>query len=342
MQDAANHAGGSAVELDDATPSEFPDPALASAVFAAPLDSIPDPVQSALGWHVLRIIKRTPGVSTSFEQAREGLRTEIAEQRASDQIYDYANKVQDAMAGGAGLDQLPQGLGLAAVTGTLDAQGNTPQGQPAPIPGSPDLRSALIAAAFAAKVNEPPHLTEVPGTAAPGQPTPPVSYYAVTVDAVTPPAVKPFDVVRDQVLQDWTRDAERHEQEVAAAHFYTALQSGQSIADTALVAGVQVRHLPPTGRQNPPAGVPPQLLLPLFSMKKGDATMIETADGFLVGTLTDIQDPDAKSDPIGYGQMREALARSIGDDIETTYITALRTAARPQINSQMLDSIVQP
>jgi peptidyl-prolyl cis-trans isomerase D len=342
MQDAANHDGGSAVELDDATAAEFPDPALASAVFAAPLDSVPAPVQTALGWHVLRVIKTTPGVSTSFEQARESLRTEIAEQRASDQIYDYANKVQDAMAGGAKLDELPQGLGLAAATGTLDAQGNTPQGQPAPIPGSPELRSALIAAAFAAKLDEPPHLTEVPGTAPAGQPAAPVAYYAVTVDSITPPAVKPFDSVRDQVRQDWMRDAQRHEQEMAAARLYSALQSGQPIADAALVAGVQVRHLPPTGRQNPPEGVPPQLLQPLFGMKKGEATMIETAEGFLVGVLTDIQTPDATSDPIGYGRMRDSLARAIGDDIETTYITALRTAAKPQINSQMLDSVVQP
>jgi peptidyl-prolyl cis-trans isomerase D len=342
MQDAANQNGGSAVELDDATPAEFPDPALANAVFAAPVDSIPAPVQTALGWHVLRVIKTTPGVSTSLAEASAGLRTEIAEQRASDQIYDYANKVQDAMAGGASLDDLPQGLGLAAVAGTLDRQGTTPQGQPAPIPGSPDVRSALIAAAFAAKVGEPPHLTEVPGTAAPAQPAAPVAYYAVAVDSVTPPAVKPFDTVRDQVRQDWVREAERHEQELAAARLYSALQSGQSIADAALVAGLPVRHLPPTGRQNPPEGVPPQLLQPLFGMKKGEATMIETADGFLVGVLTDIQTPDASSDPIGYGRMRDSLARSIGDDIETTYITALRTTAKPQINSQMLDSVIQP
>ena len=39
-------------------------------------------------------------------------------------------------------------IGLAAVTGTLDAGGNTPSGEPAPIPGSPALRDAVIKAAF--------------------------------------------------------------------------------------------------------------------------------------------------------------------------------------------------
>jgi peptidyl-prolyl cis-trans isomerase D len=342
MQDDVGKDGGSAVQLDDATAAEFPDPGLAAAVFSAPLDSVPAPVHTELGWHVLRVIKTVPGTSTSFDQVKEALRTEIAEQAAGDQIYEDANKVQDAMASGAGLDKLPEGLGLAAVEGTLDAHGTTPQGQPAPIPGSADLRAALIAAAFAAKSGDPPRLTEVPGTNAPGQPASPVSYYAVSVEAITPPAVEPFDSVRDQVREDWLHDAVRHEQEVTAANILAAVQDGQSLADAAVVAGLPVRHLAPTGRQNPPAGVPQQLLQPLFGMKQGEATMIETADGFLVGVLTAIETPDAKSDPIGYGRMRDALVRSIGDDIETIYVSALRTAAHQHINRQVVDSVAQP
>ena len=51
-------------------------------------------------------------------------------------MYDRANKVDDLLASGAPLDELPGDLGLAGVTGTLDAQGNTPDGTPAPIPGA--------------------------------------------------------------------------------------------------------------------------------------------------------------------------------------------------------------
>ena len=52
-------------------------------------------------------------------------------------MYDRANKVDNMLGTGAGLDELPSDLGLVGVAGTLDAQGNTQDGKPAPIPGPP-------------------------------------------------------------------------------------------------------------------------------------------------------------------------------------------------------------
>ena len=342
MQSAATADGGTAVALDDASRGEFPDPTLAAAVFAASPDTVVDPIHDALGWHVLKVTKVTPATSQSFEEVKDALRQQIAEAKAADQIYERADKVQDALAAGGSLDQLPQGLGLAAVAGTLDAQGSTPQGPPAPIPGSPELRSAVVAAAFAQKPGDPPKLTEVPSPSQPGQPQGPTSYYAVSVESVTPPAAKPFDTVKDQVREDWVHDAQRHAQEVAAARLFTAVKGGQSLADAAVIAGVQTRKLPPVGRDGGVEGVPAPLVQPLFGMKKGEATMVETPDAFMVAVLADIQEPDPKSDPVGYAQVKEALSRSIGNDAETVYVTALRERAKPRINTRLLDSIAQP
>ena len=55
-------------------------------------------------------------------------------------MYDRANKVDNLLGNGTPLDKLPSGLGLAGVNGTMDAQGNDLQGNPAPIPGPPALR----------------------------------------------------------------------------------------------------------------------------------------------------------------------------------------------------------
>ena len=63
---------------------------------------------------------------------------------------------------GAGLDEMPSDLGLVGVAGTLDAEGNTPDGTPAPIPGPAELKAALIKAAFDTQKGDPPQLVEVP------------------------------------------------------------------------------------------------------------------------------------------------------------------------------------
>lgn len=341
MEQAAKSAGASAVQLDDATRQTIPVPALADAAFAASPDTVSGPVQSDLGWYVLKVTKVTAASDRSFEQAKEELQRQVAEQKAADVIYERANKVEDALAGGSTLADLPGDLGLAAVTGTLDAKGDTPQGAPAPIPGPPELKSAVVTAAFHTKPGEPPHLVEVPPGQEAGQQQV-SSYYALEVESITPPAVKPFEQVKSDVEQDWKKQAIRHEQEEAAAKVLAAVKGGQSLEDAALKAGATVRRLPACGRQGGVEGVPQQLVGPLFSLKKGEPTMVETLTGFVVAVLSDVQEPDPKSDSAAYAALAERLRRSLGDDLENVFVAAVRTRDNPRINRQLVDSVAQP
>ena len=72
-----------------------------------------------------------PVVYVLYMDEIDMLRASVLADKSADLIYDRAGKVQDALAGGTTLDDLPGDLGVAAVTGTLDAQGNTADGKPA-------------------------------------------------------------------------------------------------------------------------------------------------------------------------------------------------------------------
>ncbi|MBV9758914.1 MAG: peptidyl-prolyl cis-trans isomerase [Alphaproteobacteria bacterium] len=342
MEQAAKQDGATATRFDDATEKELPVPPLASAVFAATPDAVSAPVKTDLGWYVVKVTKVTPPDTRSFEQVKDELRKQVAEQKAADAIYDRANKVEDAMAGGTGLSDLPDDLGLAALTGTLDAQGNTQEGHPAPIPGPPELKAAVLTAAFHAKPGDPAHLTEVPPAANAAGAQQVSSYYALEVESITPPAVRPLEQVKDQVEQAWKKDAVRHEQDAAAAGILAAVKGRQSLEDAALKAGVSVRKLPPVGRNGNVEGVPPQLVGPLFALKQGEPTMVETPTGFLVAVLSEIRQPDPKADPGAYDQVRNTLRQSIGNDLENVFVAALRARDNPRINRKMVDSLAQP
>jgi peptidyl-prolyl cis-trans isomerase D len=337
MQTAAKDAGGSAIELDDVVESGLPTAELGHAVFSATPGTVSDPTQSLAGWQILKVTKVTPGDTQSFEQVKDALRQLVLDEKAADLIYDRANKVDNILASGSGLDELPSDLGLVGVAGTMDAQGNTLDGKPAPIPGGDALRQALIAAAFQAHKGDPPRLTEVPPKGSGVS-----SYYALTVEDVIPPAPKPFEQVKDAVLADWTHDAVRHTQETAAAKLLTAVQHGQKLADAAAVAGVTVTRTPLTGREQAAQGVPTELLRPLFNLKLGEPTMVETPDGFIVAAPAEIVAPDRKSDPAGYDQVRAFLGRSLGQDVNEIFAQTLRDRAQPRINQQNLDSISGP
>ena len=333
IQDAATKAGGTPVELTDSTRDQIPSPELADAVFAAVPGAVGPPVKTALGWYAVKVTKVTPGTAKTLDQARDELRARVIAEKATDLIYDRANKVEDLLAGGVQLDTLPADLGLAAVTGTLDSHGMTPGGHPAPIPGSDQLRSALIQAAFQMKKGDPARLAQVPAQGSAQ------AYFAVVVEDIDPPTPRPQAEVTTQVRADWEHDAIRHVQEEAAAKLLAAVKGGQTLEHAA--AGLQIRHLPPVGRTAPVEGVPAQLVVPLFTLKTGEPTMVETADGFVVAVLRDLQTPDPAADPIGFGQVREALARAIGNDMESVFATSARDRAKPHVNQQALEQLLR-
>jgi len=338
MHEAARAEGAAPVELTDAVRREIPAPELAEAIFAAQAEAVVGPVRSALGWHVVRVTKVTPGTTRSFEEVRPLLEVQVRNDKAADILYDRANKVDDLLAGGAPLEEMPGDLGLAGVSGTLDARGGTAEGTPAPIPGSDELRAALIQAVFRAQKGEPPRLIE-----APRRPGVLSGYFAFELEEVMPPAPRPYEEVAEAVLEDWTEAEIRRTQEEAAARMLEAIRGGQSLADAALVADVKVVRLPEISRGARPAEeVPLQLVTPLFDLKPGEPTMVETADGFVVAVLAEIQPATPEADPIGYGQVRDALGSAIGDDVQAAVTAGLRARARPQVNKTMVDRIVQP
>lgn len=337
LQAAAQKAGASAVVLDEASEQEFPDPALAKAVFAAPVGAISDPFKGGLGWYVAKVVKATPGSTKSFDDVKEDLRNRLLAEKAADQIYDRANKIDNLLSNGTSFDQLPGDLGLAGITGTLDAQGNTKDGTPAPIPGPAELRSAIIAAAFRVNKGDPPELSEVQTPSVGGS-----AYFALSVEDVIAPAEKSFDTVKQEVSQDWVADQRRHGAEEKAAKLLTSVKGGQTLADAAAVAGVPVNRTPLVERSEGAEGMPKELQNVLFGLKPGEPTMVATAEAFVVAVPAEINVPDPKADPARFSQLQTAVNRSIGGDIAAIFTDAVRVRANPRVNAANFDSIVAP
>jgi peptidyl-prolyl cis-trans isomerase D len=336
MQKAAQADGAAAISQDDAPAVQYPDPDLAKAVFSTPADAVSEPVKGQLGWFVVKVTKIDAGAVTTFDQVKDKLRAQALAGKAADLMYDRANKVDQLLGNGGSLDELPGNLGLAAVAGTLDAQGDTQSGTPAPIPGPAELKSAIMSAAFQAHQGDPPQLAEVQTPSTGGS-----AYYALTVETIIPPGKKPFDAVKDQVADDWKQDQRRREQDQAATSMMLAVQEGKSFSDAATIAGVTPKLSPQVTRNQGNPDIPPALQRVLFGMKKGDATMVETPEGFVVGQLVEIVKPDAAADKVGYDQARTAITKSLSDDVESVFIDAVRMRANPRTNQQAFDSVVQ-
>lgn len=330
MQDLAKAAGANAVELDEARQAAFPSPALGQAVFSAMPGEVTGPVQGPLGTFVFKV---TDTGSTALPPATllSQIRAQLQLQKAQTDVAQDVNSLQDALAGQAPLDKLPGNIGLVALQGTLDANGNNAAGTPAPIPGGADLKAAVVKAAFAATPHAPAQLLDGPNG----------SYFALTVDAVTPPAAQPFDQVHDKVLAAWTTDQLLRAAEQKAAALLNAVNNGQTLDTAAAAAGDSVTMTPPVTRNAPASGVPAPLAQILFTLKPGQSTMLQTPDGFTVAQLLRVARPGPSDDPSDYAEVQSAMAKAMQNDVAESFVQTLRSRDKITVDAKLFAQIYQ-
>jgi len=259
------------------------------------------------------------------------IRQQLKLQKAQADVAQDVSALQDALAGLTPLDKLPANIGLVAVEGTLDANGNTPDGTPAPVPGGADVKAAIVKAAFAVKPNQPPALQSGPDG----------SYFALTVNNVAPPALLPFDQVKGKVLAAWTADAVSREAEVKAADLLAAVNGGDDLDDAAAMANLATTMSAPVTRNAPPAGMASQMVPLLFSMKQGAATMLQTSDGFEVAVLAKVVNPTPQQDSTDYSQVYSAMAKALQNDIAESVIAGMQGRDKVSVNQTLLAQIYQ-
>jgi len=323
MQALAPKFGASAISLTQATAAQIPEPALAAAVFAANAGQVVGPVAGAQNMYLFKVTGVT--ANAPDEAALKGqIKQQLQLQQAQADVAQDVDNLQDALAGQTPLDQLPANLGLTALQGTLDVNGNTPTGTPAPIPGSAALKAAILKAAFAAHVNDPAQLTNGPDD----------SYFALTVTSDAPPALQPYDQVQAQVLKAWTLDAQMRAAEIKATALYTAANSGKSLTG-------DVTSTPVFTRAAPPAGMDNNMLAVLFSLKQGQATMLQTSTGFTVAVISQITQPTPQQDASDYAQVGQSLEKSLQNDAGESFLTGLQTRDNVSIDQKLFAQIYQ-
>lgn len=330
MQALAKQYHATPVPLDGMQQNQIPAGALAQAVFSAKQGQIVGPVAGASGMYLFKVTdisQNGPDQAQLAQQVTQQLQLQLAQAAVAKNV----DALQDALAGQTPLDQLPGNLGLVAVEGTLDSGGLTPDGNAAPIPGGDDLRNAIVKAAFAAQQGAAPQL----------QTGPDGSYYALAVQKVIPPAVQPYDQAKAKVLAAWTQDQQTREAQVIAANLMHAVNTGTPLAKAATAAGLSVTQSPAYTREDQPKDQPAQLVQVLFSLKQGEATMLNTSDDFTVAVLDNVTEPTPQSDPTTYAQLQQSLNKTLQDDLGGSFLAGLQARDKVTVNQKLLAQIYQ-
>lgn len=329
-----------------------------AAVFALEQPGVVGPLPSSLGPALYSMNAILEPVNIPFEEAKPDLRGEAALDRARRQIDDLKSKAGDLIAGGATPEDLVKetDMKLGQIEWTKDDQP-----EEGSIAGYPAFRTV----ATDIQTTDFPELHDLDDG----------GVFVARLDEIVPPALIPFDEVKDRVLADWTA-TETHRQLLAVADErkmstdtdvvtqpatnaprLNSPASNQTpnpapvpgAASTQPAASEQAETPAPStwhevadlARDGFIEGTPQALVAGAFKLDKPGATDVVDADNrvFLV-TLDQINPIDQSSDRAA--QVRSGVEQRLGDmvksDLFEYYARAVQSKIGITINQAAIDA----
>jgi peptidyl-prolyl cis-trans isomerase D len=300
---------------------------LGDVAFELPLDKASEPIRSPLGWHILRVVKIEPPATQSFAEVKAKLEAEVARREAVDRVYKLANRVDDALAGGATLDDAAAKFGLKkTVVDAVDEAGQDRDGKTVPLPVAP---AEVVKLAFATEQGRASRVTETADDA----------IFALRVDKVTAPAVRPLAEVKDKAIAAWREEQQRDRVTKEAEALAAAAGPDKALAALAAEKGLKATTTAPFLRSpGRDSTVAPALVAKLFAAKPGEAVTAEDASGAFVAQLTQVQTPDQVPEAAA-AQLSRELAAGLQRDLGEEFTQALRAQFPVDIKRAALDQM---
>lgn len=282
------------------------DKSVPASAFEVPLMQSTTPSKNSFGgWVIVRAISLTPGSLKTIDEVREEIKKAVVDNKVRDEMFDIGNKIEDAVGGGATLEETSTQLKRPLQTVTLTKDGNDLAGNPVPkVPGG-----EFLAQVFTSDTDTDPELKQTPDGV----------YYTFRVDKVTPVARKNFEAIKAQALSDW-RDAEVSKRlDAMAADILKRAKGGEALTSIATSQGLSLITSDPFPRFGRTAMLGEATVLAASDTKKGGffSGPVALGKGVVVGRVTDIQFQDEPMDsPLRSGYLQRLVQSYVSDFVE--------------------------
>jgi len=303
-------------------------PDLAKVAFALQKDGFGNPIKSPLGWHIFRVTEIQERREPSLDEVRKIISDDISRDLALDELVKRADQVEDALAGGADIDDAAKEAGVRVrkvqfinaekklqTDETLDG-----------LPADP----SFVEIAFTTEKGQTSDLIETSGG----------GYFMLRVDEIKEAAKRPLSEVREQVETAWEISQLNAVAKKTAEEIRDRAKGGTPLAEIAASNNLTVEKPAAVARfyAGGTNAIPPTILAGLFKAKVGDVVMAPTQDGYAVARLKDIENAKIDYNDGDLKDLREALTAGIANDILQEYTHALRQEYSVSIHQAALDA----
>ncbi len=319
------------IDLGVLVREDLPTEDVAEAIFALDVGRISAPIETPFGWYVVRINDDMPGRVTPFEEVADDIRGELKIVQASDAVYELGNRLEDERAGGATFVEAAGALGIAVTTiDAVSLAGLKPDGEPAT--DLPPIQEFLTTA-FASEPDVETDLIETDGNIT----------YALRVDGVTPPALRPLEDIREDVIAAWQRNWREDQAKALAESIANRVAEGEDLTTVASEDDIAVVNSEAFARDGRDLAVAagPNFVEAVFALSPGEATeaIISGSGRYAIAVLDEIVPADAEQAEDMRNQIRLQMQRGVRNDVEAAFGDALRRKYGVKINQSLIDNL---
>ena len=290
--------------------------AAAEDVFALTEPGVVGPLPSEFGPALYRMNGILSAQETTFEEARADLATEMQMDAARRAIGDKIEAIDDALAGGATIDDLAKEQGMEL--GQIDFSAASDD----KIAGYPAFRTA----AEALQEGDFPEAIQLnDGGVA-----------AIQFDQIVPPAPIPFEDVKADVAEAWRTDTLAKALKARGEEIRAEVEAGAHLGQFGILD-----VSPDTSRAGAIEGAPAEVVAEAFKMDVGDVRLVETPGYVGLVQVDKITPADAAS--ADGKALRDGIAaqveQAIAQDAFVMFSTGLANGAGIQFNQSAIDAV---
>src|SRR6516165_9685199 len=300
------------IDLGTVAKSAMIDRDVADAAFALKEGDVSAPVRGRFGTVLVRVVKIEPGKIPSLEEIGGQIRTDLATERAKEQLNEVYNKVEDELSVGKPLAEVAESFKLASRTIEVDRTGKDPDGKSAS-----DIPEAqrLLASAFTTDIGIENDPLQLQG-----------GYVWYEVAGITPARDRTLDEVKDQVEARWREDEVASRLTAKARDLVEKVTGGTPLADAAGADGLKVETKSEIKRGAPASPLSAQAVNVAFRTAKDGVAIApaEKAAEQVVFRVTDIVVPKFDPESEQAKQLRQALNTAFADDLYQAYIAKIQ------------------
>ncbi|MDQ3075286.1 MAG: peptidyl-prolyl cis-trans isomerase [Pseudomonadota bacterium] len=306
---------------------------VATAAFAAASGAVVGPIQSDLGWHVIRIdaVRGEPG--RTLADARAEIIATLTADKRKEALLDRVAKVEEAIESGSSIVEAARANGLTLTeTPLITAAGVDRADADYRFPA---VQATALKSGFDLAADDDPVVETLPGDA---------GYLLVGLGRVVGAAPAPLAEIRDRVSADWVGKQASDRARAVASAVAAKVTRGVPLADAARQGGNGVSKVQPFGaRRIELSQVPPEIAAPmriLFSLSAGKSRMIADPQGrgYYVVRAASITPGNAATRPGLIAEVQTSFQETATQELAEQFIAAVRKDVGVERNEKAIDT----